>query len=53
MPHFLHQISIRILYKICKRTLMRVANHVDVPDFSFFSEILTRVSYKIMYGNIV
>ena len=32
---------------------MRVANHIDVPDFSVFSEILIRVSYKIMYGNIV
>ena len=38
---------------MCKRTLMRVANHIDVRDFSFFREILIRVPYKIMYGNRV
>ena len=44
----------RILYKTCKGTLMRVANHIDVPDFSsFFSEIFMKVSHKIMYRNIV
>ena len=32
---------------------MKVTNHIDVPDFSFFSEILIRVSYKIMCGSIV
>ena len=38
VPDFtcLNQVLIRILYKICKGTLMRVANHIDVQDFSLF-----------------
>ena len=44
VPHcsFFKQISIRILCQICKGTLMKVKNLIDVPDFSFVG-----VSYKI------
>ena len=45
---FFDQISIRILCKMCKGTLMKAKGLIGVPDFSSSREIFIRVSYKII-----